>query len=473
MFSKEIIEQITELHKNWLSINDIKEHIELNNTTSITGQTIRNIINNKGLKQLDESVIEKKLYDINDWHYVFYRLETNQNWYSERIPYPIKITTVDQIFKDYSKHWNNMTWESIIQKYNIKPETRSLLKSRLRLYKESNIVSPYTLENMPKDEIDDYLEWKISETIQDKYKNTFVKKDKAIKKREFIKYSNFYHSQQDFLKNVENILKNYKPKTIGKCILPKINNNDTFDYAFGDIHIWKEWTDEVIKRLQIITEYLISRPEKNLNLLFLWDLAESLVEWWMHPWQVEGMDWPFGFNLMMYVVEILENMLFELYKSWKKIRFIWIPWNHDRISRNHNEDQARTGALVIFELIKRGVSWYDIELEYHRTKTTVIKTANFDYIINHWDEWFAKKAISSPEKILWDYLKNTTKYVVVLFADQHNLKVIEWKWYTVVGLWALAGAGSYDTRLWLFSEPSWLGIEKNHKWTADLLVKRL
>lgn len=473
MYSKEVVERALELSNNGYSTYQVADMITEEIWKPITAATIQNFIKReKWLTELNESVKTQKLYDINDWFYIFYKTEKDELWDIETKPFPVAISIVDQIFKDYSKHWNNFTAEQIIQRYDLKPETRHLIKSRLRLYKDSNIVSPYTLENIPKEELEDYLEWKIDETIQDKYKNIFVKKDKAIKRREFIKYSNFFHSQTELLENVKNAISNYEPRKLEKISLPKIKNNNTIDIAFSDIHIGKKWTKEVLERLQIMVDYIKSRPEKNINLLFLWDLAESLVEWWIHPWQVEEqeMNW---FDLMMFIVNTFEELLIELYKCWKNVKFMWIPWNHWRLAKDHNQDQARTWGLIIYEMIKRWLSNYKIDIEYYRTKTTTLYLENFNIVINHWDEWFDKKAQSNAEKILWDNVDKNGKYNIIAYWDKHNTKISEWRWYTSIWLPALAWAGSYDTRLWLYSESWFVVIEKNNKGTADLLVKRL
>lgn len=471
MYNQQVIDRALQLASDWLSSYDISKIISEEIGKPITSQTIRNFIKTSGLQELDNSMTEKKLYEISEWYYIFYKTQTDIDWSRKAIPYPIKVEDVDNIFKDFSKHWGNLTGEQIIQKYSLKPETRNLLKSRLRLYKDSNIVSPYTLENV--DNVEEYLEWKINETIQDKYKNIFVKKDREIKKREFTRYSNFYHSQQDFLDNVSKVLKSYKPKAIGKFIMPKLENNNTIDVAFSDIHIGKQWTQEIIKRLQTMTDYIISRNEKNINLICLWDLAESLVEGGMHSWQVDSMEWPFGFDLMMYIVEIFENMLISLYKAGKVVRFIGIAWNHDRLAKDHHQDQARTGALIIYELIKRGVSGLNISVEYYREKTTTLYLENFNLIMNHWDESFDKKAQSNAEMILWNNVDKNWKYNLIAYWDKHNIKMNEWKWYTAIGLPALAGKWTYDTRLDLHSETWFIVMEKNSKGTVDLLIKRL
>lgn len=785
MYSKDVVNRALYLSDKWLSSYQVSNQLLEETGISVTPRTIQNFIKkNSWLKDLDTSVESKKTYDVKNWYYIFYKHEKDEYWDIEQVPYPVAVEMVDNIFKDYSKHWTDLSWEQIIQKYNLKAETRNLIKWRLRLYKDSNVVSPYTLENLSEEDMDGYLEGKINETIQDKYKSIFVKKDKSIKKREFIKYSNFFHSQHELLDLVRDVINNYEPKAIWKIDIPKIKNIDTVDIAFSDIHLWKKWTKEIVERIQIMTDYIISRQEKNINLYFLWDLAESLVEGGMHPWQVEEMEWLYWFDLMMYIVQVFEDMLLKLYKKWKKVKFIGMPGNHCflrkenplflteewykefdyivnnnlklaqlnkdwlltfdyptwiidekrlwsfckfewkwnfnklftvtnkhkfiinwekvdadsvnelnyidtpkinwdyifnnidrlalltifdwtlayandnpkkeyrfkriqfkiskpekieyienelnelwikytktkwttswwnvlqpymirvhwdcarevndliwrkkeipikrynineeskkivldivantdwtlmdwnlrmyntdkklldwfdtlfcismykqnrkwfsakikktcyecrflenyklvrndyiweedivdfempewnlfvkvwnttfnhsncRLSKNHNEDQQRTGALIIYELIKRWLSKTNIDIEYYREKTVTIYWQNFNFVFNHWDEWFDKKAQNNAEKILWNNVKNNNKKSVILYGDKHSIKCNEWKDYTSIWLPALAGVGSYDTRLDLHSEPWFVVMEKNISGNVDVLIKR-
>ena len=67
-----------------------------------------------------------------------------------------------------------MSGEEILQKYKIKPEVFTLLKNKLRLYKASDVISPFTAETLPEEELDE----KIHEAIDDNISRT---KEKMIK----------------------------------------------------------------------------------------------------------------------------------------------------------------------------------------------------------------------------------------------------------------------------------------------------
>jgi len=47
----------------------------------------------------------------------------------------------------------------MIQKYEISAEAWNLIKRRLRLYKKSNTISPYTAENISQEALDEKIEF--------------------------------------------------------------------------------------------------------------------------------------------------------------------------------------------------------------------------------------------------------------------------------------------------------------------------
>jgi len=471
-YSKEIKQKVLSLKKEWLKTIDIKSAIDNMFWVDITDQSIRNFIREWDFSDLNNNTESKKRFDISNWYYIFYKNRRNEYWDIEKEQYPILVSTIDSIFHSYSRKGKDMSGESIMNKFKIKPEVWHMIKSRLWLMKDSNIVSQYTLDKIPEKSLWEYLEGKMQENIQDRYKDIFVKKDKAVRKREFKKYSTFFYSNEALLESIKRSIKKYEPKAVSVWWIPRPKNNDTIDIAFSDLHIWKQNTQAILDRLSAMVDYIWNTKEKNINLVFLWDLAETLVEWWMHSWQVESLELNW-FPLIMNVVETLQAVLLELRKRWKVVNFYWLWWNHDRLWKNHQEDQARTWALIIYELIRRWLSNYDIWVHTISDKTSTLYLDNFNIVVNHWDEWFDKKAQLRAEKVLRDNVEKNWKYNIILYWDKHNVKINEWSWYTSVWLPALAWQWTYDKRLDLHSEAWYIVLEKNSSNTADVLIKRL
>lgn len=428
---------------NWKEIYDICQRID----------TLK-----KKIKDINDSVKENKKYEVVDWHYIFHR--------KDEAPFRFSVEEIDMMFLDFSSKWNNLTGEEMLQKYELKPEAWQIIKNRLRLYKASNVISPYTAENSTEEELEEKIEYATArhiDTIKGKMVTTHEKKFKEDAKKAFKMLGNIDY----FLDNLREYITEHKPIEIDYVRKPQLNN-DRFDLSFSDIHIGKENTSAIVNRFDDIYNYIINRPESNVNIICLGDLGESFAPGWMHPWQVENMEMH-GFELIMFIVNIFEKFLIWLDKAWKNVTFKWIWWNHDRFGQNNNQDTQRTAALCIYEMIKRWLSNTEVEIDYFIEKINSFQIWNLHYIIHHGDNNFDKK---KQEDILWKN-GNNQLYNVILHGDKHSWKFQETKWATMIQVPMLAGKGEYDTMLDLHSEPWFVVIEENRFKTADISFKRL
>ena len=475
-FPESVDNRIIELRQDWLIIMEIQSRLVEELDFKVSFGYIQKICKqikdtsttiDKWLNELNKIVDDDKFYEVQNDYYIFYK---------DKEKFPVAVTTIDNIFKDYSKFGGNMTWDEVMSKYKLKSEVWSLIKSRLKLYKTSNIVSPYTLENMTDEQADKYIEWGVELSMQDKYKRTFERKHKAIKDREFKKYSNYYHQQQEFLKQLDIVLKKYDPRKLSKYELkkiPEVDNNDTIDVSFSDLHMGKQWTDWIVSRIYKMTNYLINRPEKNINLLFLWDLIESIAPWGMHPDQERHMELHW-FDLIMLTVKIVENMLIELFKAGKEINFYGVGGNHDRLGQSNIEDPDRTAALVIYEMISRGVSNTDVKVHILRENINTLYLEQFNYIVMHWEKNDSQKAHNKAEAFLRNHItKNRSKGNIILHWDKHHLDLDEVKDTDIVWVPSLAWQWEFDKKIDVHSKPWYIIIKRNDDWQPDILIKRL
>jgi hypothetical protein len=171
----------------------------------------------------------------------------------------------------------------------------------------------------------------------------------------------------------------------------------------------------------------------------------------------------------MNTVEIFEKWLQGIAKAGKTVYFKGLWWNHDRLTIKNDDDIYRTGALVVYELIKRWVSNLGIEVEYFKEHINTFIADNIQYIISHGEWPFSKQ---KPEQIIVAH-GQVWIYTVMLSWHTHALQFTEWKNFTKVVVPAMAWQGQYDKRLNLHSEPAYLKVNRNQYNTADITVKRL
>jgi len=468
----ELLNLTEQLNNKWLKSKEISEKIKEELWVEISDRTIRLWLKqwvNKELskiRELKDEIKYEKPFEFEWDNIVFYYKD--EIW-TKKIS--INIKEIRQIWEDYTTHWWNLNWQQIISKYELNPKVWNLIKNRLQLYKTSDIIPEWLLEHIEKTEWEEKVEEIIEEVshkaVFNKYNNQVVKKYNTQKEIEYKKAITKLYETENFLEMLRWFIDNYEPKDIKFDTVEKIDDNNLY-VAISDIHIWKENTDWVIQRLKNITEDIKQRNENNIIMFCLWDLVENLAIWWMHKWQIEHMDWPFNFDLIMETVNIFENMLIEIRKSWKNVKFIWQTWNHDRISEKDNMDY--TWWLVIYEMIKRWLQTTDIEIDYLRDIWGQYKEDDLHFILQHWHLWWTKK---KTKDILWEYWDNKKHNIILQWHIHHwQLEDSSDNATRIIIPW-LAWSWNYDKNLWLSSYPWYVLIKKNRYWFPNVSFIRL
>jgi len=94
----------------------------------------------------------------------------------------LPVEFVDQLFFEYSEHGRNYDSTRIRNKHNLKPWQWNSIKTRLQLYKNANIFSPYTWDNTPLDEREGMVAAKMQLKLQDSGHVVTDQYHKAIQK---------------------------------------------------------------------------------------------------------------------------------------------------------------------------------------------------------------------------------------------------------------------------------------------------
>lgn len=448
-----------------IPVKKIVDSVRKEFRVDVTYDAVRNLIRRveemrRKISEANDSVESKKDYEVIDGKYI---LKTKHGVFK------LTVDEVDEIFKDYASKGNNLTEEEMLKKWRLKPEVWVAIKNKLRLYKASNTVSPHSAENLP----DDALEEKIQDAIGshiDKIKDRLVVTHQKQFKKEALKAFKVLGTIDEFLSHMRSFLDGYKPLDISFPV-PETPHGpqDQFTVFLADAHFGKLKTNEIVWRFDSILNECKARTERKVNVCFMGDLAETLSPILMHDSQIGEMESMKVFETMMFIVNVVEKFLIALRATGKTVEFHGIAGNHDRITRNHDQDVERTGALVIYELIKRGLSKVDVEVNYYVEKINSFKAGNLNFVLHHGDDGFSNR---KPEDILWKH-GEVGSYNVVVHGDKHTVSMRETKNGMMIGCPALAGQGAYDKRLDLASEPGIIIVTENARKTADVLLKRL
>jgi len=310
------------------------------------------------------------------------------------------------------------------------------------------------------------------------YESNTIKTFDRLKEKEFIKNYKIVSSIENLLCMMQEWLATYQPKPYihrESDYVPVWEWKDVMIAALTDLHIGKTGTKQIEDRLWKIYEDIVKQRPRNLHIFCLWDLVETLVQWGMHSWQIEWMEWNFWFQLIMDVVELFESWLIHISLEVPgHIYFHWLTGNHDRISKDKDDDKQRIGWLIIYELIKRWLSKYanHIFISIHHEYIVPIDVGNIRYILAHWD--MARITKRKITDVIWSHWDTTKDYTVVLYWHLHTVNISEIKKATMIGMPWLAWAWFYDSKMLdLHSEPGYVEIIPNESKSVDILIKRL
>lgn len=388
-------------------------------------------------------------------------------------PFSFSIDEIDGIFADYSIYGNNLSQQQIMNKYKFKPEAWDAIKRAFRLNKYSHVVSPFTADNLPEDELDERVNEAIEthhDTLVERLTYTHDRKFKKEAKQAFkVKWNVDY-----FVDRLREAVSEYVPLYDGDYIEVLERHSSKIEHiVISDIHIGKVETSKVLARLGEVANYCVESSADTIYITCLGDLAEAFTWDGMHSNQIAfGTDHDFGmywFNLFLRVSEILERMVRYIVREGnKKVIFTGITGNHDRFSIEKEKDQERVGWLVVYEIMKRGLQGV-AEVQYFNSHAATFEADWIHYIIHHWDGNMDRQ---QPEKVVITYW-NLSAYNVILSGDKHTLRASEGRNFTNIKVPALAWVGVYDKSMNLHSETWFLVIRTNKHWTVDFEFKRL
>lgn len=461
------------------TIGEIAKEITDTPTEGIDQKTRKTVVEwqnavNTTINELNEDIENITKYTFADDHYIFYKNVKHPNT-GEKIKkeYKLPLAYVDSIFKDYSRHGGDLSQQQIFDKYNLKPEVWNMLKSRLGLYKDSHVLSPMSLERADeKGEADEVIYKAAYTAITDKHKQKFIKTCDAILIDEGKKAIKALSSWQNFFDAMKHNI-NYR-EPIKPTKVPKVKQNSDILHLFlSDIHNGKtEKLDGVaIKdRLYWALQYAINHPATTIDGAFLWDMTETSMPWGYHLGQIEGMRGVYGFDLIMDTVNLLERFLYELYMSGKKITRHMQGGNHDKITSNSDHDRQRTIALIIYEMVRRGLSQCKMDLEIIKDTVGYWESDDFNVISIHGDQGMDK---IDPEKMAWKYANKNGKHVLFVSGDKHQTGMKDGRGTTHIKVPAIAGENHYDKDNAYHGDPGYVAVTKNEYNKPDILFRKV
>jgi hypothetical protein len=228
----------------------------------------------------------------------------------------------------------------------------------------------------PKHILEEHTEEDIAEfALKNKASATL---SKIVEKRASFIEKKYFESQEKIndLENIhkfieETIEKYYRREQPSELQKPDIlgKYSDICYLMYSDIHYGKKYENPVFGRgynkdiahermMQIAKKTVDYIKFKNLNALYILfggDMYESVMTGGMRSEHLRGMDLV-GIDQILYGVDSQIKFLNELRKNLGEtfpIVITYIGGNHDRIGKDRDDDQERTGSLIAYNMIDR------------------------------------------------------------------------------------------------------------------------
>ena len=346
-------------------------------------------------------------------------------WIGKKGEVILSVKEADRLFYEYSEHGLNKTQTQLINKYGFELWQWNSIKNTLGLYKKSNIFGPYTIENTPKEDLEELIASKIDESLVDKvnvenvYSKSVIRRAKSIIDKENVKELSAQRLITDLFDTIPQI-------NFAKYSLPvrKTENKRPVNVFIADLHMGAkvEWlhmtpdfSPEILrKRMMQIADRINEFNSPNVTLSVLGDLIESFTGLnHKNSWQQmeEGY---YGARVVKEIVELLLEFISRINNV---TQIFGIGGNHDRGDSDSHVDYKGEIAGIVFYILKMVLpKTIKVKFDFDMVSEEV---DGIQYLIMHGHN---KEVNQSAEKLILDYGKQGM-YNLIMTGHLHSLKI--------------------------------------------------
>lgn len=334
----------------------------------------------------------------------------------------LPVEFIDQLFFEYSEHGRNYDSTKLRNKHNLKPWEWNSIKSRLQLYKNANIFSPYTWDNTPLSEREGMVAAKMQLKLQDSGHVVTDQYHKAIQKayKAEIEKSNKAKFFGDELKaELLECLPTIEKYRIAR--IPEPYKMDCIAATIADLHVGafveglratKDYNNEILRGYLKKTAERINRyGAKEVHINILGDLIESFT----------GLNHPNSWKSMQYgmygvrVVKEAHKIILEFLCSINNlVQVNGVGGNHDRPTASNKEENNGEIAELIFWVLEKSMP--NIKFTYNHTMNLQI-IDSICYLLTHGDCIFSND--TKIGELLFQHGRQDM-YNLVLRAHRHT-----------------------------------------------------
>jgi hypothetical protein len=307
----------------------------------------------------------------------------------------LPVEFIDQLFFEYSQHGRNYDSTRIRNKHNLKPWQFNSIKSRLQLYKNANIFSPYTWDNTPQSEREEMVAAKMQlllsdsgHVVTDQYHKAIEKAYKVeIEKSNKAKFFGDELKAQllDHLPTIEKYRISRTPEPhLTDCIVATIADLHVGAFVEG-LRATKDYNNEILRGYLKKTAERINRyGAKEVHINILGDLIESFTGLnHANSWKSiqQGM---YGVTVVKEAYSIILEFLCMI-DNLKQVN--GVGGNHDRPTASNKEESNGEIAELIFFMLEQSLKAIDITYNHSLNAQTI---NGINYILVHGDKGHSK-----------------------------------------------------------------------------------
>lgn len=396
----------------------------------------------------------------------YHVIDGTYKWKAKHGPISLPVELADQMFYEYSRHGLDLSQSQMRQKHDVKIWEWNSIKNTLFLYKDSNIISPYTEDNTPKEDlqklIDDRMDLKMKDKqrlIESSYNKETIKRYKKVIEKDAVNA----FALENMIDELNDITAEWKTKTATVKRTPDFKTERRWlVVTLADLHIGARVeglrltpeynSDQARHLLDLAARRINAMRPTDVSLLFLGDLIESFTGM-NHPNSWQSVEYGMiGARVIKEAISLIEEFIAKV----DNVReILGVAGNHDRITASNKEDRRGQVAEIIFYMLQR-LYGAEIQIEY----SDLVLSRQIDgiqYVIAHND----KKVLREGKQIVIDY-GDSKLFNVIIGAHVHNRKVLEdersYRWVIAPALFT--GNRHSEENAW-FARPGILVFEND------------
>ncbi len=403
---------------------------------------------------------EEEKYIVVDDHY---------SWKASRGLIKMSVAFIDQLFYEYSNKGLNLSQTEIINKHNLKVWEWTSIKNTLWLFKQSNIFSPHTVENTPKEELSAMIEDKMNKL----FSNVGYQAEQQYKKALDTKFRSVINAESQRDNEVQSLileLSDLLPKcgvTVTKArshsLKKEIINVFIFDLHFGieneleglsttlpqyDIQTTKGRLKEIAKEVNLI-------GASKVNIFFGGDIIETFTGL-NHPDSWKGIAKGYwGSKVVMEAYKAIVEFVGMVYNVDK---IYSVPGNHDRSTESSKVDREGYINQIIFELVK--LSYQDKIEVIQDSRLISVAIDSINYLVSHGN---FKISDMNPADMILEY-GEPKLFNILISGHFHERKIKkDTKNFRQLVCPEVGGLNDYSVRNGYLSQPGFLVVNNNGK----------